>query len=75
MKITKSVARIVAHEATPTGVKGILIECNCGGHPKGNRAMLRESNPTPTVIHNTVNIAHSMWSGATSALRNGPWIA
>lgn len=75
MRITKSVARIIAHEATPTGAPGVLIECLCGQHANGSRAMLRESNPTPTVIHNTVNIAHSMWSGAASALRNGPWVA
>lgn len=75
MKITAKIARIVAREKTPTGVAGILIQCDCGNHPRGNRAYLRESNPTPTMIHGNVEMAYSAWAGGRSALLNGPWKA
>lgn len=75
MRITKTTAQIIETVTTPTGELGILIECNCGHHPTGNRAILRECNPTPALIHGNVNAAHHPWAGAASFRRNGPWKA
>lgn len=75
MRITKDMARVVEHVTTPTGEPGILIECLCGNHPRGNRAILRECNTTPARIHGNIDCAWSAWSAAPSVKRHGPWAA
>jgi hypothetical protein len=75
MTTNKNFARIVSETTTPTGEPGILIECNCGHHSRGNRAILRKCKPTQNLIHGNVNCAHSPWAKAASGRRNGPWAA
>ncbi len=75
MRITKDVARIVETTTTPTGEPGILVECTCGLHPTGTRAILRACAPTPALIHGNVNTAWHPWAGIESIQRFGPWQA
>lgn len=77
--MTTFVMRIVAEAPTPTGEAGILIECLCGGHRTGNRAIVRAGaratcQRTPLRIHGLVNAAwHPLALRAPSTRRYGPW--
>lgn len=72
--------RIVSQATTPTGEAGLLVECGCGAHPRGNRAIVREAagstcRKDPERIHGLVNAAWHPLASALSAQRFGPWRA